>query len=238
MKYFIAALIGISLGVATVGLAIYHNPWTAQNSKVGIDPAPDRTFELYYGSMIGDSIAYTNGGSAYLPRRPSDIGELWQRTLKQAHAAVHELTNKDDVFAGIGVKFGAWSRATRPLTGKVMMNSVWYIYLPGSGGFFVEQQENYWPFIRSVAIPALMDGDKKWEGEFDSDLTAGPGPAFEGLVIGGSGVLRGHRGEAREAISVAGFSMGAQHTSDEIRIRHSLTVAINAPESEVTARIE
>lgn len=233
-----AFLLGISLGAASVALVIYFNPLTAENSKVGINPTPDQTLELYYGSMLADSIAFTNSGNKYLPRRPADIEELWHPTLKWAQAAVQTLMHPDESVAGIGVKLSAWSPESRPLMGKWLMNSVWYIYLPGSGGMFVEQKENYWPFVRSVALPAFMNGEKTWEGKFATDLTTGPGPAFEGRVVGASGVLRGHRGEAREAIAVSGFSMGAQHTTGKTKVQHSLTLAISAPESEVSRQSE
>lgn len=238
MKYIIAFLLGTSLGVASVALAIYFNPLTAENSKVGINPSPDQTLELYYGSVLADSIAYTNSGNKYLPRRPADIEELWHPTLKWAQAAVHTLMYPDKSVAGIGVKLGAWSGETRPLMGKWLMNSVWYIYLPGSGGMFIEQNENYWPFVRSVALPAFMSGEKQWEGEFATDLTTGPGPAFEGRVVGASGVLRGHRGEAREAIAVSDFSMGAQHTTGKTSVQHSLTLALSTPETGVSLQSE
>ena len=42
--------------------------------------------------------------------------------------------------AGLGIKFSSRSERTALLKGDAIVDSVWYVYLPGRGSLFIEQQ--------------------------------------------------------------------------------------------------
>ena len=219
------------------------NPLTSSNDRVPISANSSQALDLRFGSHVSDALAYTNGGFDELPVRPAGIGELWHPTLNGAHAAVHALENSHGAVVGVGVKFLAPSERSRLLTGDILVDSSWNVLLPGTGSFFVDQTENYWPFLRSVALPAMRAEDKRWQGDFETDLTVGPAPTLEGRMIGASGVLRGHRGEAREALAASGYSLVAQHTAGAVNVRRSLLIvptssgasAEHSPSDDVTS---
>ena len=120
--------------------------------------------------------------------------------------------------AGIGVKFASDSESTRLLTGRAIVDSVWYVYLPEHGSLFIEQTENYFPFVREVAFPAWRSSANSWRGSWLGDLTAGPGALGTAAVTGGSGRVKGLRMEGIESISVRAFSADTGLVSSEGRM--------------------
>ncbi|MBT8087342.1 MAG: hypothetical protein KJO46_04875, partial [Gammaproteobacteria bacterium] len=108
--------------------------------------------------------------------------------------------------AGLGLKFSSPSEQTRLLKGEALVDSVWYVHLPGRGSLFIEQSENYWPFISDVVIPAYKNSANSWKGAWFGDLTVGPGAIGTARVTGGSGVLQGTSMDAVESLSVTAYS--------------------------------
>ena len=41
---------------------------------------------------------------------------------------------------GMGIKFASDAEDTRLIERKALVNSIWYVYLPGRGSFFVENK--------------------------------------------------------------------------------------------------
>ena len=52
--------------------------------------------------------------------------------------------------AGIGLKISSLSESTDLLRGKATIDSIWYIYTPQHGSMFIQQTENYLPFVQEV----------------------------------------------------------------------------------------
>lgn len=120
--------------------------------------------------------------------------------------------------AGIGVKFSSDSESTKLLSGEAITDSVWYIYLPEHGSLFIEQTENYFPFIREVAFPAWRSSANSWRGNWLGDLTAGPGALGTAAVTGGSGRVEGLRMEGVESKSVRAYSANIGLVSSDGRL--------------------
>lgn len=120
--------------------------------------------------------------------------------------------------AGIGVKFMSNSESTKLLKGDVIMDSVWYVYLPEHGSLFIEQTENYFPFIREIAFPAWRSSANSWRGNWIRDMTTGPGALGTAAVTGGSGRVDGLRMEGVESMTVGAFSADTGLVSAEGRL--------------------
>lgn len=242
MRYLFALLLGFLAGVAVVAAVVYYNPATATNESVITRTTDGVNLELLYGSQSGDALAYTNSGSSHWPRVPAAVADLWHPALVGVHVAVHPLQNGRGEPVGVGVKFFQLSEDTRLLRGEVLVDSAWSVMLPGAGSLFVEQDENYWPFVRAVGLPAWLDGNKRWQGEFRSELTVGPRGTLEGVVVGASGVMRDRLGEARESMSVQSYGLGASHDPRRLEVSRSMLLSAREPQPqpppEVTAAVD
>ena len=120
--------------------------------------------------------------------------------------------------AGIGVKFMSRSESTRLLNGEMIIDSVWYVYLPEHGSLFIEQTENYFPFVREVAFPAWRSSANSWRGNWLGDLSTGPGALGTASVVGGSGRVEGLKMEGVESMTVHAFSSDSGLVSAEGRL--------------------
>ena len=94
------------------------------------------------------------------------------------------------------------SESTRLFEGKALVNSIWYVYLPGRGSFFVEQTENYWGYLREIVFPAYRNSANTWKGTWLGNVTAGPGALGTARVVGGSGEFDGLEMLGVESLSV------------------------------------
>ncbi|MEM7278861.1 MAG: hypothetical protein AAF385_12120, partial [Pseudomonadota bacterium] len=212
MKALIGLLLGFVAGVVLVLAALYYAPFNSSNERVPIANEGPGILQLQTGSHLGGAVAYTNSGLERLPVSPANIEQLLYPANRGAHMAVHAMRNEQGEIVGLGVKMFAWSDESRLLFGKVLSNSVWNVMLPGTGSYFVAETENYWPFVKNVALPAWQASDTGWQGDFTEDTTVGPLGTTEGIMMGGNGVLRGQRGTAKESLSISDYAMGVQHT--------------------------
>ncbi len=224
MKALIAFLFAFALGLLLVVAVAYYNPLYTSNDSVPVNADSPGALELRFGPELDNAIIYSNSGLERLPRTPESVEELWHPSLRGAHVVLHAMQNAQGETVGLGVKMGAWSEGTRVLKGKLLMNSVWSVLMPQAGSFYVVQTENYWPFAQQVVLPATLNDDKTWTGRFAGDTTVGPQGTLEGVFIGGNGVLRGHRGGAKESVRISSYAMGAQHTTATDTDRSSLTI--------------
>ena len=103
---------------------------------------------------------------------------------------------------GLGIKFSSWSEKTRPLVGEAVTQSVWYVYLPGRGGFFLEQTENYWDYLRNIVVPAYRSSANTWKGSWLGNMTSGPGALGTAKITGSSGEFTGLEMLGVESLSV------------------------------------
>lgn len=88
-----------------------------------------------------------------------------------------------------------------------MVDSVWHIYLAGRGTLFIEQNENYWSYLRDIVVPAYWSSADSWRGSWHGTLTAGPGVLGLGRVVGGSGEFAEFESIAAESITARAYSV-------------------------------
>ena len=104
--------------------------------------------------------------------------------------------------AGFGIKMQSASEQTKLFSGQAIVDSIWYVYLPERGSFFVAQSENYWDFLREVVVPAYRSSANTWTGTWLGNLTAGPGALGTAKVSGGSGEFAGKEMLGVESLTV------------------------------------
>jgi hypothetical protein len=220
VKYLFAFLAGVVLGTAVVLFGVYLNPLARYNEGPPLDPST----EVFYRTVT-DTLLRASSPDDPLASVPDTIAGLWAPTLASTEVRLLALQGEDGAASGLGVRFATLSEATRPLTGALLVNSVWNIHLNDRGSLFVDATDNLWPFARGVLLPAWRADDRRWQGRFSDALTVGPGAAGTGVATGSSGEFAGVRGEARETLAVDSLSLGDRR----LQALGMLQIAAGAP---------
>ena len=202
MKYLIVLIIGMLTGVAVFAAGVAYNPFI---SKQGLSPLAVtdlQTVTLNYSGVASDVIMFTNDGESWISPHPEKVLQLWEASIRQTSAFVKVLRDGRGQVVGLGIKISSLSEATRLFSGKAIVDSVWYVYLPGRGGMFIEQTENYWDYLRGIVLPAYRSSANTWQGTWIGNLTAGPGALGTAKVTGSSGDFSGLEMLAVESLTV------------------------------------
>ena len=229
MKYFIALIVGLAIGVASFAALLYFNPLTSQNRLSPLSVSDNEVITLNYSAVATDALVYTNDGESQVQPSPPKVLQLWEPPIRQTDAMVTVLTDGRGQPSGIGIKFSSDSESTNILNGEALVDSVWHIYIPGKGSLFVEQTENYWSYVREIVIPAHWSSADSWRGTWNGSVTAGPGALGTARVTGGSGVFDGMITDAVESLQAQAYSV------QQGPVAVDGTVAIEIPRLEAAA---
>ena len=202
MKHIIALLLGLAVGACLLVAALIYNPFSGERSLSPLSVTNAQTITLSYSGVAADSIVYTNDGESATTPYPENVKELWEAPIRQSWALATVLYDARDQPVGYGVKFASLSEDTRLIAGSALVNSVWYIYLPGRGSLFIEQTENYWDYIREVMLSAYLSSADTWKGTWLGNMTAGPGALGTAKVSGGGGTFSGLETPGVESMTV------------------------------------
>lgn len=206
MKYLVSLLAGALLGVLLFAAILIYNPFVADRRLSPLSVSDAEVMSLTYTNVPSESIVFTNDGESRQKPHPAKVLQLWEAPIRQTSMMTSVIKDARGQVAGIGVKFSSRSESTRLLNGDAIVDSSWYIYLPGRGSLFIEQSENYWPFFREVAFPAWRSSANNWKGSWLGDMTAGPGALGTARVTGGTGGLRGLDTQGVESLSARAYS--------------------------------
>ena len=207
MKYLIALILGMLLGAAVLFAGVIYNPFVADRGLSPLSVTGKQVLSLNFSAVPSDAIVFSNDGESRLQPYPEKVLQLWEAPIRLTSLMATVLRDARSQTAGIGVKFSSLSEKTKLLKGEVLVDSVWYLYLPERGSLFMEQSENHWAFWREVGIPAYRSSANNWKGTWLGDLTAGPGALGTAKVTGGSGKLMGFEMEAIESLSTRAYSV-------------------------------
>lgn len=206
MKYAISYTIGLALGAALFLLALYHNPFAVAPSMSPLSVSDQRLLDISFSAVPAESIAFTNNGESHVRPHPEKIAELWEPAIRHTNVLVAILTDVRGAPTGVGVKFSSESEETSLLTSDALMNSVWHVYLPGSGTLFIDQTENLWSYFRNIVLPARWSSANNWRGAWYGITTVGPGALGTARVTGGSGRFADLASEAVESLRAQAYS--------------------------------
>jgi hypothetical protein len=225
MKYLIALVLGMIVGVALFALALIYNPLAGESRLSPLTVTDAEVISLNYAVVPSASLVYTNDGESRQQPHPPKVPQLWEPTIRQTSASVAVMHDARGRPAGIGVKVSSRSESTEPLRGNAIYDSAWYIYLPEHGGLFIGQSENYWEFLRQVAFPAWRSSANTWRGTWSGNVTAGPAAMGTAHAFGTSGRLKCLEMKAVESLSVQAFSSDHGFISAEGRLMIALPEA-------------
>lgn len=206
-RYILSLVAGVLVGVLLFAAVLYFNPMTARTTLSPLSVSDNEIITLNYSAVADDAIVFTNDGESQVSPNPPKVLQLWEPTIESSSAMVTVLRDSRNIRAGIAVKFSSKSEDSNIFDGKAMVDSVWHIFLPGQGSLFVEQQENYWGYLREIVIPAYWSAGDNWKGNWTGNLTAGPGALGTARVVGGSGAFAGLETEGVESLSARAYSV-------------------------------
>lgn len=231
MKYVISLVLGLIVGVVLFGAALVANPLTADRGLSPFAVTDAEVISLTYSNVPSSAIVYTNDGESRHQPHPVKTLQLWEAPVRLTHALVTVMRDARGQPAGIGVKFASESERTNLFDGEALIDSAWYVYLPGRGALFIHQTENFWSFLTDVVVPAWRSSSNTWKGNWNGDTTAGPGALGIAAVAGGSGEFAGLEAGAIETLNVRAFSMEKGLVSAEGRL------TIEMPDTEREAEV-
>ncbi len=222
MKYLISMSVGMLIGILLFVLGFYYNPFVGNPSVSPLAVSDLEMVELSYSLVAGDSIVFTNDGESRVQPHPSKVQQLWEPTVESTRGFVTILTDSRGKPAGLGVKFSSDAEETALINGEALVHSVWHIYLQDRGTIFVDQTENFWPYVREIVIPARLSSGDTWRGTWYGILSAGPGALGTARVTGNTGVLSGVESEAVESITAKAYSA----VTGPVGMTGNLTIAL------------
>jgi len=218
MKFLITFVLGALAGALLLVLALIYNPFIADRGLSPLAVSSAELVALNFSAVPSESIVFTNDGNSRQKPHPAKVQQLWEAPIRNTQATATIMRDARGLTAGIGVKISSLSENTRLLKGDALVDSVWYVYLPERGSFFMQQSENYWAFLREVGWPAYRNGANAWKGNWTGDLTAGPGVLGTAAVSGGTGLFRGLTMEGLEGLSAKAYSTDRGPISAEGRL--------------------
>ena len=222
MKYLISMSVGMLIGIVLFVLGFYYNPFVGSPVVSPLAVSDLELVELSYSLVASDSIVFTNDGESHVKPHPSKVLQLWEPTVSQTRGLVTILTDSRGEPAGLGVKFSSDSEETALMNGEVLVDSVWHIYLQDRGTIFIDQTENFWPYVREIVIPARLSSGDNWRGSWYGILSTGPGALGTARVTGNTGVLSGVESEAIESITARAYSA----VTGPVGMTGNLTIAL------------
>lgn len=227
MKHVIVLIFGLITGVVIFVAGMIYSPFISQQRLSPITVTDAQTITLAFSGVASESILFTNNGESRIAPHPEGVLELWEGTIDKTSAMVTIMRDALNRPAGIGIKISSLSEKTRLLNGEMLVDSVWYIYLPDRGAFFIEEVENYWSYFRGVVYPAYSSSANSWKGNWFSDVTFGPGALGTARVTGGTGEFDGMTMLGVESLSVGAWSADYGPVSATGRLTIELPLATN-----------
>lgn len=187
MKYVLALVVGLAVGAAIFFIGIIYNPFANKSTLSPLAVTDAQLVTLTYPAVSAESIIFTNDGESRISPHPEKVLQLWEGPISKTSAMATVLRDARSQAAGFGIKLFSLSEKTRPLQSEAIVDSVWYVYLPGRGGLFIEQTENYWDYLRSVVLPGYRSSSNTWKGTWLNNVTSGPEALGTARVTGSSG---------------------------------------------------
>jgi len=234
MKYIITLVLGALIGAAIFIVGMIYSPFVADRGLSPLSVSDSEVLTLNFSIVPADAITFTNDGESRSKPFPEKVLQLWEAPIRLTSALTTVMYDARNQTAGIGVKFSSQSEQTRLLRGDALVDSVWYVYLPGRGSLFMEQSENYWSFLRDVGLPAHRSSANSWKGTWLGDMTAGPGALGTARVTGGAGLLQGITMEGLESLSAQAYSADDGPIAADGRLLIELPAANAMSEDEIS----
>ena len=192
MRYLFVAIIGLVLGAAGAGAALYFNPLAAKSA-----PMPGSTDRMLHYSLPDQVLEFAIGEDARLFGQETGDDSLWEETIDRAGVLGLVLNDGSNQPAALASRLLSTSPDTDLLLNGVLVSDDWLVTIPGEGTFYVHADSNAWPFLKEKLVPVWYL-DQPWTGPAEYWPTVGPAADDSAEVVGLTGSFRGSEGSAVE----------------------------------------
>jgi hypothetical protein len=199
MKYVLATVFGFVAGFLLAAVAVLMNPLFGPLE----DGIADESLLLTHAGRGPRAIFHADTGYGWLVNRPISEADMRAGTVRYTAASALLMNNAGGSPVAVAIRLSALRDDSHPLVGELLEDNVWHVIVPGRGSFAAMTTDNLWPFVTSVALPALRNGDDRWRGTFSSLTTVGP--RGQGRVLGLGGAFAGLDGDAVSSVSLREF---------------------------------
>ena len=196
MRYLFVAIIGLVLGAAGAGAALYYNPLAEKSA-----PMPGGTDRVLHYSLPDQVLEFAIGEDARLFGQETGDDSLWEETIDRAGVLGLVLNDGSNQPAAIAIRLLSTSPDTDLLLNGVLVSDDWLVTIPGEGTLFVHADSNAWPFLKKTLVPVWYL-DQPWSGPAEYWPTVGPGADDSAQVVGLTGAFRGSEGSAVERYEI------------------------------------
>ncbi len=204
MRHVLAGIAGLLLGAAAAAGIVYVNPITANR---GAPAAGD--WQLSYSFPEPGVLVHTHGGRLPLERRPADVPELWEETIRSGAVTSMRLADGRDGGSVWATRISVPSTRTNLVFNGVVVGDYWLISKPGTGSLFMAANTNLWPALKDTYLRVDVLG-RPWRGP----AAYSPTLRAEGLpaVYGATGRFAGVEGRGIERFEVGAYGADGLET--------------------------
>ena len=196
MRYLFVAIIGLVLGAAGAGAALYYNPLAEKSA-----PMPGSMDRVLHYSLPDQVLEFAIGEDARLFGQETGEDGLWEETIDRAGVLGLVLNDGSNQPAAIASRLLSTSPDTNLLLRGVLVSDDWLVTIPNEGTFYMHADSNAWPFVKEKLVPVWYL-QRPWSGPAEYWPTVGPGAADSAKVVGLSGSFRSTEGSAVEHYEV------------------------------------
>jgi hypothetical protein len=152
-----------------------------------------------------DGIAVTHGGKVPFPVAPPGVPMFTEESLRRGFALLVRIRDADGRVVGMAAELEVHPVGDM-LSQSLEWDTDWILVLPGRGMLVLHEVEHSNDLGSKVIHPTLASG-QDWVGDWTVQTTVGPGPAGEGVIIGGTGEFTGSTGTFVEVDRLTRFSV-------------------------------
>jgi hypothetical protein len=214
MKYLLVAVLGLVLGAAAAGVALYLNPLSE-----GSAPMPNVTDRVLRYSLPDHVLEFAVGEDVRLFAQDPGDDSLWEETIARSAVLGLVLNDSSNQPAALASRLLSTSTETDLLLRGVVVSDHWLVTIPNEGTLFVRADSNAWPFMKERLVPVWYL-DQPWSGPAEYWPTVGPGADDSGDVVGIAGSFRNSAGTAVERYEVTSLDPArkAAHANGELHL--------------------
>ncbi len=148
MKYLIVAILGLVLGAAAAGVALYLNPLSE-----GSAPMPSLTDRVLHYSLPDHVLEFAVGEDVRLFAQDPGDDSLWEETIARSAVLGLVLNDASNQPAALASRLLSASTETDLLLRGVVVSDYWLVTIPNEGTLFVRADSNAWPFMKERLVP-------------------------------------------------------------------------------------
>ncbi len=191
-------MLGLLLGAAAGGAAIYYNPLIGTKAPAQPDPA-DRA--LHY-SLPSEVLGFALGEQVVPPGTPKRDDLLWEETIDRTAMLSLVLDDAHDKPAAIASRMLAVSPRTDFVLSGVRVNDYWLLTIPGEGTLFLRADDEHLAVPQRDAAGVVPRQTLEGPGGVQPDVRTRR--AWRGRGDWRDGALRGSRGHGDREVSAHG----------------------------------